>query len=229
MDNRPQTKGMLRISEERNRQLAVFTPEHDDRYVEGELQRAATAYRKAAEYEIQTGAPRVDPPHCWPWAREWWKPVGGPARMFEKAGALFMAEFDRAQREFERKPFGGSGVVFALLKDKLQACADGIDSLDVLQEGDQPKEECGGAETITLTAQEIRHIAQFCGMVLQEPTATEAEEERETEIVIAPWPEKGLCVDGAMLPPHKHIAYLSDSPEEGCIPIGSPNNGEVQG
>lgn len=81
-----------------------------------------------------------------------------------------------------------------------------------------------GRTSITLTAQEIRHLAQFCGMALQEPTTSEAEDERETEIIIAPWPEKGVKGDDGMLPPHNHIAYLAEYPEEGCVPLGSPNN-----
>ncbi len=75
-----------------------------------------------------------------------------------------------------------------------------------------------------LTVQEIRHLAQFCGMVIQEPTAAEAEDERETEIIIAPWPEKGVRDDDGSLPPHNHIAYLAEYPEEGCVPLGSPND-----
>ncbi len=83
---------------------------------------------------------------------------------------------------------------------------------------------------ITLTAQEIRHLAQFCGMILQEPTAAEAEDERETEIIVAPWPEKGVKGDDGMLSPHNHIAYLAEYPEEGCVPLGSPNGrGEQPG
>lgn len=80
-----------------------------------------------------------------------------------------------------------------------------------------------GSANFTLTAQEIRHLAQFCGMVIQESTASEAEDECETEIIIAPWPEKGVQGDDGMLPPHKHIAYLEEYPEEGCVPLGSPN------
>jgi len=82
-----------------------------------------------------------------------------------------------------------------------------------------------GSETrpLTLTMEEIRHLALFCGMVITEPTAQEKEDERETEVVIAPWPAKGVKGDDGMLPPHKHIAYLYEYPEEGCVPLGSPN------
>jgi hypothetical protein len=75
--------------------------------------------------------------------------------------------------------------------------------------------------SITLTAEEIRQLAQFCGMVVQPPTTSEAEDERETQITIAPWPKKGVAGDDGMLPPRRHIAYLSEYPEEGCVPIGS--------
>lgn len=80
-----------------------------------------------------------------------------------------------------------------------------------------------GEPSLTLTAQEIRHLAQFCGIVVQEPTADEAEDERETEIIVAPWPTKGVQGDDGMLAPRKHIAYLAEYPDEGCVPLGSPN------
>ena len=80
-----------------------------------------------------------------------------------------------------------------------------------------------GEPTLTLTMEEIRHLALFCGMVIQEPTTKEKEDERETEIVIAPWPKMGVKGDDGMLTPHKHIAYYAEYPEEGCVPLGSPN------
>ena len=96
---------------------------------------------------------------------------------------------------------------------------------------DKPKEQgllaaTAGSATrpLTLTMEEIRHLAQFCGMVIAEPTDKEKEDERETEIVIAPWPTKGVKGDDGMLPPHKHLAFFYEYPEEGCIPLGSPNH-----
>lgn len=83
-----------------------------------------------------------------------------------------------------------------------------------------------GRTSMTLTAEEIRHLAQFCGMVLQEPTVSEAEDERETEITIAPWPERGVKGDDGMLSPHKHIAYYEEYPEEGCVPLDSKVSNE---
>lgn len=73
-----------------------------------------------------------------------------------------------------------------------------------------------------LTAEEIRHLANFCGMVIQEPTTSEKEEESDTEIVIASWPEKGVKGDDGMLSPRRYIAYYDEYPEEGCVPLGSP-------
>ena len=82
---------------------------------------------------------------------------------------------------------------------------------------------CSATRPLTLTMEEIRHLALFSGMVIAEPTAQEKEDERETEVVIAPWPTKGVKGDDGMLPPHKHIAYLYEYPEEGCAALGSPN------
>jgi len=78
-------------------------------------------------------------------------------------------------------------------------------------------------QRFTLTVEEIRDLAQFCGMVVQEPTASEKEDERETKIVVAPWPERGVKDEEgiAVLPPHKHIAYFAEYPEEGCMSLGS--------
>jgi hypothetical protein len=76
--------------------------------------------------------------------------------------------------------------------------------------------------TFTLTMEEIRHLAQFCGMVIEEPTAAEKVVERETKIVIAPWPSGGVQRGDEILPPHKRIAYYDQYPEEGCVPLGAP-------
>ena len=76
---------------------------------------------------------------------------------------------------------------------------------------------------ITLTVEEIADLAKFCGLCLkEEPDA----EEKQAEITIQSWPEKGVRDDdgATMLPPHKCIAYYEDYPEEGCVPLGSPND-----
>ena len=82
-----------------------------------------------------------------------------------------------------------------------------------------------GEPHLTLTLEEIRDLAQFCGMVVQEPTESEKADERETEITIAAWPKKGVWDDEqkCQVPPHKHIAYFDEYHEEGVLPLGSPN------
>lgn len=81
-----------------------------------------------------------------------------------------------------------------------------------------------GEPHLTLTMEEIRDLAQFCGMVVQDPTPAEMEVERETEITIAKWPKKGVWDEDqkCQVPPHKHIAYFDEYPEEGTLPLGSP-------
>jgi hypothetical protein len=78
---------------ERARQVSVegWTPEHDDRYVNGELAMAAASY--ASESITSHGGM----PSIWPWDASWWKP-GDRRRMLEKAGALIIAEIERLDR-----------------------------------------------------------------------------------------------------------------------------------
>ena len=78
---------------------------------------------------------------------------------------------------------------------------------------------------LTLTVEEIRSLAQFAGMVINgEPTDAEKEDERETEIIVTGWPAKGVQDDEGPVPEHRHIAYFYEYPEEGCVPLGSPNS-----
>jgi len=82
--------------------------------------------------------------------------------------------------------------------------------------------------SLTLTQLEIRDLAKFCGMIVQEPTPIEAEDEKETEVTItrwpAQWPRDGVMGDdGFLVEPHKHIAYFAEYPEEGFMPLGMPN------
>jgi len=135
-------------------------------------------------------------------------------------------EFERENADLKRKveelkklvPCDGAG-----------ACSDGkCVACKLVNEqlaSDQLRAQLAEAmkdKPFTLTQQEIRHLALFCGMVVAEPTEMEKEDERVCEIVIAPWPTKGVKGDDGMLPPHKHIAYLDEYPEEGCIPLGEP-------
>jgi hypothetical protein len=89
-----------RIDAERSRQIAVegWTPEHDDKHAAGELAKAARSYDWHAQTIIDTGRVCQSPPPSWPWEKQWWKPTADPVRNWEKAGALYLAEMERAQR-----------------------------------------------------------------------------------------------------------------------------------
>lgn len=92
--------GIERIVAERQRQIQTegYSLEHDTRYVNLELIRAASCYVEYAT-GLQMGIPRealtkfVFP--RWPWAARYFKPSEDPARNIEKAGALLAAEIDR--------------------------------------------------------------------------------------------------------------------------------------
>lgn len=92
--------GMQRIEEERQRQIEVegWTLIEDDRYELEQLRHAGSSYEIAAAFELFNGERFVPPPLKWPWNRDWWKPVGGPVRLLEKAGALYLAEAERYDR-----------------------------------------------------------------------------------------------------------------------------------
>lgn len=77
--------GVQAITAERRRQIEIegWTPEHDAKYVDDELARAAACYALGKR-----------PPGMWPWEDKWWKPEDA-TRNLEKAGALIAAEIDR--------------------------------------------------------------------------------------------------------------------------------------
>lgn len=96
----PVKTGMQRIQEERARQIAEegWTAEHDDKHAWGILSMAANCYRHQAHEILEGGAVRSIPTSEWPWEHSWWKPSTDPIRNFEKAGALYLAEAERAAR-----------------------------------------------------------------------------------------------------------------------------------
>lgn len=83
---------------ERQRQISTegWTPEHDDRYVNGDLASAASCY---VINVCEGGDPEGEgrPPFGWPWSAEWWKPTDR-RRDLVKAGALILAEIERLDR-----------------------------------------------------------------------------------------------------------------------------------
>lgn len=82
-----------------------------------------------------------------------------------------------------------------------------------------------GEPHLTLTIAEIRDLAAMCGIVMTDATDKEKEDERETEITITPWPACGIKDENGQpyTQAHKHLAYFEEYPEEGCVPLGSPN------
>lgn len=89
--SRPTGVDLIYVERLRQVQVEVWTPEHDDAHVDGELARAARAYLSVDEAE-----PMI-PPVGWPWETMAWKP-GDPLRNHVKAGALVAAEIDRLLR-----------------------------------------------------------------------------------------------------------------------------------
>src|SRR5208337_3216057 len=61
---------------------------------------------------------------------------------------------------------------------------------------------------LTLTISEIRDLAGMCGLVVNDATAKEKEDERETEITITPWPAGGIKDENGQPygMTHKHLA-----------------------
>lgn len=76
---------------------------------------------------------------------------------------------------------------------------------------------------MTLTIDQIRGLAMFCGMVIQgNLTEQEYTDEKETQISIVSDPEAGEIIvsDEGVNRRYLHIAYYDEYPEEGCCPLG---------
>lgn len=90
---------LIDMMNERDRRVNEegWTSEHDDAYPMGKLAQAGATYAKNA------GVPFVNqPPHGWPFPREWWEPTN-LRRDLVKAAALILAEIERFDR-MEPKP-----------------------------------------------------------------------------------------------------------------------------
>ncbi|TCL90326.1 hypothetical protein C8J38_10842 [Rhizobium sp. PP-WC-2G-219] len=68
----------------RQREVENWSPEHDDKYTDDELTRAARCYL-------------IGNPGHWPWDYAWWKPTDR-RRDLIKAAALIIAEIERLDR-----------------------------------------------------------------------------------------------------------------------------------
>jgi hypothetical protein len=86
------------IAAERRRQVEAegWSAEHDDEHAKGELTEAAIAYYLSGTSGVMLRADTRAPVN-WPWDPSWWKPHG-KRRDLVRAGALILADLDRAQR-----------------------------------------------------------------------------------------------------------------------------------
>lgn len=96
---RPISPFVQAVIAERFRQVEGegWSIEHDDKYAGGVLAVAGAAYALGARQRAQ-GFRVIEPPACWPWSRDWWKPTD-PRRDLVKACALIVAEGERIDRK----------------------------------------------------------------------------------------------------------------------------------
>jgi hypothetical protein len=70
---------------------------------------------------------------------------------------------------------------------------------------------------ITLNGKEIRELAEFVGLMIVD---LDYSDELETEVTIAKCPSGGVCGDDGKYTKYEYVAYLSEYPEEGVMPLG---------
>jgi hypothetical protein len=75
---------------------------------------------------------------------------------------------------------------------------------------------------LTLTGKEIKDLAEFAGLAIAPSDYTDV---LETEIIVATCPTSGALGDGTH---YKHVAYLSEYPEEGAYPLGDEIGKETE-
>ena len=103
-DPTPLTLAAIDVLAERERQKSEegWSPDHDDKHVNGEMAIAAACY--AANSALRRDGDELDKyreaelrRRFWPWSREWWKPKDH-RRDLVRAGALVLAEIERLDR-----------------------------------------------------------------------------------------------------------------------------------
>lgn len=73
----------------------------------------------------------------------------------------------------------------------------------------------------TLTINEIKELAGFAGLQVDSHGLTE--EDMEAQLTIEPCPKDGVAGDnGEKIKYTGSIAYFTEIPEEGCMPLGEP-------
>jgi hypothetical protein len=87
------------IARERYRQVKIegWTPEHDDRHVDGELAKAAAVYAHGGPIANAIGRP-TELGCMWPWSLSWFKPRARRDDLV-RAAALIVAEIERLDRQ----------------------------------------------------------------------------------------------------------------------------------
>lgn len=130
----------LELLNEHTRQIYTkgCTPELDDRYIYGELERAASAYSFAA-----AGSPAGARATFWPWRPELFK-IGSGRRMLVKAGGVIIAAIKRIDRASGRRVASVAGlsidVPTALLSNHMRVDVETIDGrqyVALLNEADE--------------------------------------------------------------------------------------------
>ena len=91
-------KGCELITKERQRQIEEegWTKEHDSQHGIGVLAMAGASYALPELWRQNISSGILEPPFCWPFSKEWWKPTpNNRLKELIKAGALIAAEIDR--------------------------------------------------------------------------------------------------------------------------------------
>lgn len=77
---------------------------------------------------------------------------------------------------------------------------------------------------LTMTVAEIRDLARFAGLMIDDTTVP-TDDDLETEITVTACPAEGVKNEGEPSDPdsvsrYKHVAYFTEYPEEGCMGLG---------
>jgi len=73
---------------------------------------------------------------------------------------------------------------------------------------------------MTLTIEEIKDLAEFAGLRVNDDDVDS--DNRDTEITVTKCPKQGV-MDETKVIHCRHMAYFDEYPEEGVMPLGSPN------
>lgn len=91
VDNGLSGYGLIKQERQRQKEVKGWTAEHDAQHTKGELKAAALCY-----WGYNSMWKDEDIADMWPWEKSWWKPSKDKKKDLIRAGALYMAENDRA-------------------------------------------------------------------------------------------------------------------------------------